>query len=106
MTTATLPSRTSSQQYTVCLNDDGSATCTCVAGSFNKPCWHVKLLRAEAERRNAGELETLNAQIDAMGERISEYGHVMPVAAFSALQRRYWTARERRAELIDIPLLG
>jgi len=30
----------------------------------------------------------------------------MPVAAFSALQRRYWTARERRAELIDIPLLG
>jgi len=106
MVTASLPSRTSSQQYTVCLNDDGGAPCTCTAGQYGKPCWHVKLLRAEAERRTAAELDTLNADINAMGERISQYGHVMPVAAFSALQRRYWSARERRAALTGIPLLG
>lgn len=59
MTTATLPSRTSSQQYTVCLNDDGTATCSCTAGSFGKPCWHVKALRAEAERRQSYEVVSL-----------------------------------------------
>ena len=106
MTTATIPSRTTSQSYVVCLNDDGSATCTCTAGSFGKACWHVKLLKAEAERRQADELATLEAEIDAMGERISEYGPVMPAAAFTVLQRKYWAARERRAELTGIPLLG
>jgi hypothetical protein len=59
MTTATLPSRTSSQTYTVCLHDDGSATCTCTAGSFGKPCWHVKALKAEAERRERYEVVSL-----------------------------------------------
>ncbi len=53
MVTASLPSRTSSQQYTVCLNDDGTSTCSCTAGSFGKPCWHVKTLAAESERQGA-----------------------------------------------------
>jgi hypothetical protein len=48
MVTAAIPSRTSSQTYTVTLADDGSTRCTCVAGSFGKPCWHGKLLRAMA----------------------------------------------------------
>ena len=59
MTTAILPSRTSSQSYTVCLHDDGSATCTCTAGSFGKSCWHVKTLRAEAQRRQQYEVVSL-----------------------------------------------
>jgi hypothetical protein len=105
MATATLPSRTGSRQYTVCLHDDGTATCTCTAGSFGKPCWHVNALKAEAERRAAAELDTLNAEIDAMGEQIRWHGHAMPAAAFNALQRRYWAARERQAELSGIPLL-
>jgi hypothetical protein len=48
MTIATIPSRTSSQTYTVTLADDGSTRCTCVAGSFGKPCWHAKALRLAA----------------------------------------------------------
>lgn len=59
MTTATLPSRTSSQQYTVCLNDDGSATCTCKAGQYGRQCWHVKLLKAESLHRQAYEVVSL-----------------------------------------------
>lgn len=112
MTTATLPSRTSNQRYTVCLNDDGSATCTCVAGSYGKPCWHVKLLRAEALRRAEAarqvvlaELATLNASIDAMTAEIRERGDLIPASRFMALQRRFWAARERQAELSGIPLL-
>jgi hypothetical protein len=50
MTIAAIPSRTGSQTYTVCLNDDGSATCTCKAGQYGCQCWHVKALAAEAER--------------------------------------------------------
>ncbi|MGI8550177.1 MAG: SWIM zinc finger family protein [Dehalococcoidia bacterium] len=56
MTTATIPSRTSSQQYTVCLADDGMASCTCTADSLGKPCWHVRAIKAEAERRQTAEL--------------------------------------------------
>ena len=48
MTIATLPSRTSSQSYTVCLHDDGAASCTCKAGQYGRCCWHVKALRAAA----------------------------------------------------------
>lgn len=59
MTTATIPNRTSSQSYTVCLGDDGTASCTCTAGSFGKPCWHVKALKAEAERRQSWEVVSL-----------------------------------------------
>lgn len=73
MTTATIPSRTSRQSYTVCLHDDGTASCTCTAGSFGKACWHAKALKAEAERR-AAELDALNAEIDAMGEQIRWQG--------------------------------
>jgi len=106
MTTATIPSRTSSQSYTVCLSDDGTASCTCTAGSFGRPCWHVRALKAEAERRNAAELATLNAEVDVMTDTIRERGHLLPCAAFSTLQRRYWAARERQAELSGIPLLS
>jgi hypothetical protein len=91
MTVATIPSRTSSQTYTVTLHDDGAASCTCKAGQHGRCCWHVKALRAEAERRRAAELAALDAE--------------MPAAAFGALQRRYWAARERQAELSGIPLL-
>ena len=59
MTTATIPSRTSSQSYTVCLSDDGTASCTCTAGQFGKSCWHVKALKAEAERRQSWEVVSL-----------------------------------------------
>jgi hypothetical protein len=34
MTIATIPSRTSSQTYTVTLTDDGAASCTCKAGQY------------------------------------------------------------------------
>ncbi len=51
MTTATLPSRTSSATYTVRLHDDGTCTCTCKAGQYGKPCWHVAAVKAEAQRR-------------------------------------------------------
>ena len=44
MTTATIPSRTGSATYTVRLHDDGTTACTCIAGSFGKPCWHTKAL--------------------------------------------------------------
>jgi hypothetical protein len=103
MVTAAIPSRTGSQSYTVCLADDGTATCT--AGSFGKPCWHVQALKAEALRRHAAELAALDAEIDAMTDRIRWHGHAMPTAAFGTLQRRYWAARERQAELSGIPLL-
>jgi hypothetical protein len=105
MTVATIPSRTSSQTYTVTLHDDGAASCTCKAGQHGRCCWHVKALRAEAERRRAAELAALDAEVDAMTDQIRWHGPEMPAAAFSALQRRYWAARERQAELSGIPLL-
>jgi hypothetical protein len=55
MTQATIPSRTSEQTYTVTLFDDGTTACTCKAGQFGKPCWHMKALllavREEVARR-------------------------------------------------------
>lgn len=105
MTTATIPSRTSSQSYTVCLGDDGTASCTCTAGSFGKSCRHVKLLRAEAERRNAGELAECTATIAREEAAMAARGHLMGPGEFQALQRRYWAARERAAELVGVPLL-
>lgn len=73
MTTATLPSRTSSQQYAVCLNDDGSATCTCKAGQYGRSCWHVKALRAEADRAaSQRQRDELNAKLDRIGARLDQ----------------------------------
>ena len=110
MTTATLPSRSSAAQYVVTINDDGSTVCTCKAGEFGRPCWHVAATRQAAadatERRNAAALAVLDQQIDVMERQIERHGHLMPSAAFSALQKRYWTARERRAELTGIPLVS
>lgn len=105
MTIATIPSRTSNQTYTVTLHDNGAASCTCKAGQYGRCCWHVKALKAEAARRQAAELAALDAEVDAMTDQIRRHGPEMPVAAFRALQRRYWAARERRAELSGIPLL-
>jgi hypothetical protein len=105
MTVVTIPSRTSSQTYTVTLHDDGAASCTCLAGQFGRCCWHVKAVRAEAERRRATELAALDAAIDQMTDQIRRHGPEMPVTAFGALQRRYWAARERQAALSGIPLL-
>jgi hypothetical protein len=55
MTTASIPSRTSEQTYTVVLHDDGTTVCTCKAGQFGKPCWHARVLlaavREEVARR-------------------------------------------------------
>jgi uncharacterized Zn finger protein len=59
MTTATIPSRTSSQQYIVTLHDDGSTSCTCKAGQFGKGCWHQAALKAEALRRQSFEVVSL-----------------------------------------------
>jgi hypothetical protein len=59
MTTATLPSRTSSQQYTVTLHADGSTRCTCKAGQFGRQCWHQAALKAEAQRRQSYELVSI-----------------------------------------------
>ena len=110
MTTAQIPSRTSAATYTVTLHDDGTTVCTCPAGAHGKPCWHVAATRQAAadatERRNAAALEILNAQINAMTWQIEHHGHLMNSRDFQTLQRRYWTARERRAELTGIPLVS
>ena len=110
MTVAQIPSRTSSATYRVTLADDGSATCTCKAGEFGRPCWHVAATRQAAadatERRNAAALAVLDQQIDVMERQIERHGHLMPSAMFQTLQRRFWTARERRAELTGIPLVS
>ena len=66
----------------------------------------MKALHAETQRRQVAELAALDAEIDTMGEHINQYGHAMSVAVFNSLQRRYWAARERRAYLTGIPLLG
>lgn len=50
MTTATIPSRTSGQQYTVTLADDCRARCTCRAGQNGKGSWHAAAARPKPWR--------------------------------------------------------
>jgi hypothetical protein len=76
MTTATIPSRTSAQQYIVTLHDDGSTSCTCKAGQFGKGCWHQAALKAEAARRERYELVSIRS-----GRRYGVYGTLAEATA-------------------------
>jgi hypothetical protein len=79
MTTATVPSRTSNQQYTVTLFDDGSTRCTCKAGQFGRQCWHQSALKAEALRRQSYELVSIRT-----GKRYGTYATLAEATAAQA----------------------
>ncbi len=94
MTTATIPSRTSNQTYTVTLLDNGAASCTCKAGQYGRCCWHVKALRAEAERQDAlarerGRLASIQSRADCHPESASYYAPLLREAKerIAALER-------------------
>ncbi len=94
MTIATIPSRTSSQTYTVTLRDNGAASCTCMAGQHGRCCWHVKAVRAEAERQDAlarerARMASIQSRADCHPESFSYYAPLLREARqrIAALER-------------------